>query len=112
MQGYSFWTCSDIFAENYFPSVPFHGGFGLLNLHGIPKPVYRAFELLHHLGTDQLSVQGTHETVDAWVVRKEHSATVLMTNHAQPRHPIATELVSIQVHQCPGAAHSLCRADR
>lgn len=23
VQGYSFWTFSDIFAENYFPSVPF-----------------------------------------------------------------------------------------
>ena len=101
VQGYSFWTCSDIFAENYFPSVPFHGGFGLLSLHGIPKPAYRAFEMLHHLGTDQLSVQGIHETVDTWVVRKEHSATVLMTNHAQPRHPIATELVRIQLTDAP-----------
>ena len=101
VQGYSFWTCSDIFAENYFPSVPFHGGFGLLSLHGIPKPVYRAFEMLHHLGTDQLSVQGMHETVDTWVVRKERSATVLMTNHAQPRHPIATELVRIQLTDAP-----------
>ncbi|MCA1605782.1 MAG: beta-xylosidase, partial [Acidobacteria bacterium] len=36
VEGYSFWTFSDIFEENYFPSVPFHGGFGLLNLHGIP----------------------------------------------------------------------------
>ena len=90
MQGYSFWTFSDIFAENYFPSLPFHGGFGLLNLHGIPKPVYRAFQLLHHLGADRLDVQGAHETVDAWVIRKERSATVLITNHAQPRRPIAT----------------------
>jgi xylan 1,4-beta-xylosidase len=40
VQGYSFWTFSDIFEENYFPSLPFHGGFGLLNLHGIAKPVY------------------------------------------------------------------------
>ena len=37
VDGYSFWTFSDIFEENYFPSVPFHGGFGLLNLHGIPE---------------------------------------------------------------------------
>lgn len=101
VQGYSFWTFSDIFAENYFPSVPFHGGFGLLTLHGIPKPVYRAFELLHHLGTDRLDVQGAHETVDAWVVRKDRSATVLITNHAQPRRPIATELVSVQLTNVP-----------
>ena len=38
---------ADIFEENYFPSVPFHGGFGLLNLHGVAKPAYRAFQLLH-----------------------------------------------------------------
>lgn len=50
VDGYAFWTFTDIFEENYFPSVPFHGGFGLLNLHGIPKPTYRAYELFHRLG--------------------------------------------------------------
>ena len=44
VQGYSYWTFSDIFEENYFASLPFHGGFGLLNIHGIPKPAYRAFQ--------------------------------------------------------------------
>ena len=51
VQGYSYWTFSDIFEENYFPSVPFQGGFGLLNIHGIAKPAYRAYQLLHELGT-------------------------------------------------------------
>ena len=60
--GYSFWTFSDIFNENYFPSVPFHGGFGILNLHGIAKPSYRAFQLLHRLGTELMEVHGTHVT--------------------------------------------------
>ena len=41
VQGYSFWTLSDILEENYFPSVPFHGGFGLLNLHGIACVAWR-----------------------------------------------------------------------
>ena len=71
VQGYSYWTFSDIFEENYFPSVPFHGGFGLLNLHGIAKPAYRAYQLLHGLGTDLMPVEGKHETVDAWLVRGE-----------------------------------------
>ena len=52
VEGYSFWTFSDIFDENYFPSVPFQGGLHSSNLHGIAKPVYRAFELLHRLGTE------------------------------------------------------------
>ena len=97
VEAYSFWTFTDIFEENYFPSKPFHGGFGLLNLHGIPKPTYRAYELLHQLGTEQLLVDGIHETVNAWAVRKENSLTVLLTNHALPRHSIKTEQVRVRV---------------
>jgi xylan 1,4-beta-xylosidase len=94
VQGYSYWTFSDIFEENYFPSVPFQGGFGLLNIHGIAKPAYRAFELLHELGTQMLAVEGTHETVDAWFVRADERSTLVLTNFALPCHPIKTELVS------------------
>lgn len=101
VEGYSFWTFTDIFEENYFPSIPFHGGFGLLNLHGVPKPVYRAFQLLHALGTEQLPVVGKHETVDAWIVRKGRSITVFLTNHAQPRHAIATQLVEVRLTDSP-----------
>jgi xylan 1,4-beta-xylosidase len=97
VQGYSFWTFSDIFEENYFPSVPFHGGFGLLNLYGIAKPAYRAFQLLHRLGTELLEFDGSHATVGAWVIRKEASATILITNLAMPRHPIQTEMVNLRL---------------
>ena len=96
VDGYSFWTFTDIFAENYFLSVPFHGGFGLLNLQGIAKPTYRAFEILHHLGTEQLTVTGNHATVDAWTVRDGHRLTILLTNHALPGARIETE--QVQVH--------------
>jgi xylan 1,4-beta-xylosidase len=94
---YSWWTFSDIFEENYFPSVPFHGGFGLLTLHGVPKPTYRAFELLHRLGTERLTVEGAHATVDAWAVRRGESLTVLLTNYALPRQPITAEHVRVEV---------------
>ena len=95
VDGYSFWTFSDIFEENYFPSVPFHGGFGLLNIHGIAKPVYRAFQLLHRLGDQLFPVVGEHETVAAWGVRKEYAFTLLLVNQAMPRHSIYTELVEL-----------------
>jgi xylan 1,4-beta-xylosidase len=97
VQGYSFWTFSDIFEENYFPSVPFHGGFGLLNLHGIAKPTYRAFELLHKLGTERLLVDGLHETVNAWVTRDNASVKALLVNHALPRHSIAPTRVRVRL---------------
>ena len=34
VQGYSFWTFTDIFEENYMPATAFQGGFGLLTLQG------------------------------------------------------------------------------
>lgn len=93
VEGYSYWTFSDIFEENYFPSVPFQGGFGLLNIHGIAKPSYRAFQLLHELGTQMLPIQEKHDTVDAWFVRGDRRSTLVLTNFALPRHPIRTEQV-------------------
>jgi xylan 1,4-beta-xylosidase len=97
VQAYSFWTFSDIFEENYFPSVPFHGGFGLLNLHGIAKPTYRAFELLHGLGKERLLVDGLDDTVNAWVTRDTARMTVLFVNHALPRHSIASARVRVHL---------------
>ena len=101
VDGYSFWTFSDIFEENYFPSVPFHGGFGLLNIHGIAKPVYRAFQLLHRLGDQLFSVTGEHDTVAVWGVRKEYAFNFLLINQAMPRHPIRTEFVELTLSNTP-----------
>jgi xylan 1,4-beta-xylosidase len=97
VQGYSFWTFSDIFEEDYFPSLPFHGGFGLLTLHGIAKPTYRAFELLHRLGERQSLVDGLHETVDCSLFQKDSSVTVLLTNYTTPGHSIETETLVIRL---------------
>jgi xylan 1,4-beta-xylosidase len=111
VQGYSYWTFSDIFEENYFPSMPFHGGFGLLSLHDVAKPAYRAFELLHETGTEMLAVTGRHPTVDCWAVRDSGSLTVLLTNYAQPRHLISNERVHVTLTNCAAARASLRRID-
>ena len=113
VDGYSYWTFSDIFEENYFPWSPFHGGFGLLNLYGVAKPAYRAFELLHALGTELVEAwNDQHPTVDAWVVRRSGALTVMLTNHALPRHPIATERVRVSLHDvCAPRSASIARID-
>jgi xylan 1,4-beta-xylosidase len=112
VQGYSYWTFSDIFEENYFPSIPFHGGFGLQNIHGIAKPAYRAFQLLHELGTEMIAVEGWHNTVDAWFVRDNRRATLILTNFALPRHPIVSEQVRFALKgiEAPGKV-SMSRID-
>jgi xylan 1,4-beta-xylosidase len=99
VDAFSWWTFTDIFEENYFPSVPFHGGFGLLNLHGIAKPSYRGFELLARLGTRQWTASGTHPTASAHVGADDGdgATSVLLLNVAMPRHPIATERVTVRL---------------
>lgn len=93
---YSYWTFSDIFEENYFPSEPLQGGFGLLTINGIAKPAYRAYELLHDLGDQALSVRGSHETVDLWVLQSDKVTTILITTFALPRHPVKAEAVQVK----------------
>jgi xylan 1,4-beta-xylosidase len=73
----------------------------LLNLHGIAKPVYRAFEVLHRLGNELFVVEGAHETVEVWVARNRNTVTVLLINQAQPRHSIQTELVQVHLTHAP-----------
>jgi xylan 1,4-beta-xylosidase len=71
VQGYSFWTFSDIFEENYF------------------------------LGSERLLVDGLHETVNAWVTRDNARITVLLVNHALPRHSIVSERVRVHLAHAP-----------
>jgi xylan 1,4-beta-xylosidase len=109
VDGYAFWTFSDIFEEKYFPSLPFHGGFGLLTIHGVPKPTYRAFELLHDLGKERYAVDGDHPTVDAWAVRRGRELTVLLTNHAMPGQPISRQAVRIEIQGARTSSGSVIR---
>lgn len=56
MDGSSVWCFSDIF-EEWHPFVePFHGGFGLLNQDGIPKPGYHAMKMLADCGDERIDL--------------------------------------------------------
>jgi xylan 1,4-beta-xylosidase len=59
--------------------------------------------LLHLSGPESLEVNGTHATVDAWVIRKDKAATVIMINLAMLRHPIRTELLNLRLSSAPAA---------
>ena len=47
----SFWTFSDIFEEQGFISAPYSQQFGMKNIYNVPKPVYRAFQMVSDLNT-------------------------------------------------------------
>jgi len=101
VDGYSYWTFTDIFEEDYFPSIPYHGGFGMMNLYGIPKPVYRAFQLLWILGDERVDVTGEHANVAVWAGHAspgKRETGIALINQAMPRHAIRTEFVRLQLN--------------
>ncbi|KEY66820.1 hypothetical protein S7711_10124 [Stachybotrys chartarum IBT 7711] len=56
----AYWTFTDVFEEEGCGLTPFHGGFGLINLQGIPKPVFHAFRILRNLGSEVLYRDDDH----------------------------------------------------
>jgi len=52
----SYWTFTDIFEEGGFPDTEFKNIYGSMTKSGIPKPVWRAFQLLHlHAGDHRVN---------------------------------------------------------
>lgn len=103
VEGYSYWTFSDIFEEGGLPHSPFHGGFGLLNLQGVPKATYRAFQLLHQLGDRMYEQKYTGKTVDLYCVKHtgSHALQIVAVNHAGLKESVQREEVKITVSGIP-----------
>jgi xylan 1,4-beta-xylosidase len=96
VQGYSFWAFSDIVEEQGQQAAAFHGGFGLLTQHGIPKAPYRAFQLLRQLG-NKLYPAMNGGTVDLYPVYKDQTRVLhlLAVNHNSLLHEIEDETLRI-----------------
>jgi xylan 1,4-beta-xylosidase len=77
----SYWTFSDVFEEQGVVKTPFYGGFGLIAERGIPKPAFRAFELLHQLGEQRIDSVPD----DTLLTKKADGSLVLaIWNYAEP----------------------------
>ncbi|HEY5367382.1 MAG TPA: glycoside hydrolase [Hanamia sp.] len=61
----SYWVFTDIFEEPGPRFTPFHGGFGMLTIQGINKPVFYAYQFLNKLGNIELS----NKDADSWVCK-------------------------------------------
>lgn len=51
---YSYWTFSDVFEEADVPKSVFHGGFGLVALYSVKKPIFYTFEFFSKAGKELL----------------------------------------------------------
>ncbi|MGN1020085.1 MAG: hypothetical protein ACI4O7_06900 [Aristaeellaceae bacterium] len=75
----SYWVFTDIFEEGGGGPEAFHGGFGLMSMHGIPKPAWHAYRFLHLLGDTVVARQ--EESI---VTRKaDGSVQLLAWNYAR-----------------------------
>jgi xylan 1,4-beta-xylosidase len=66
----SYWTFTDIFEENGPRFTPFHGGFGLLNLEGIPKPAFFAYCFLRQLGEEDVA----SNDAQSWITKSRNGS--------------------------------------
>ena len=100
VNGYSYWTFSDIFEECYQKPLPYHGGFGLLNYYGIPKAIYRCFEAFHNSGTEKLYVasdQPEHSHTGLIATRVEYGIQIIAYNYSTPYEKALSEAIKIEL---------------
>ena len=106
VEGYSYWCISDIFEEMGLHGLPFNNEFGLVNVYGVRKPVYRLFEELHAAGDRRLTVenQGASRTAEVLPLSDGGTVTLFVYNHDIEARDIKAEQVELQLH---GAVKSL-----
>lgn len=100
VEGYSFWTVSDIFEESGMLPGPFKNAFGMQTNHGIPKPSYRAFQILHEAGEERIDVDSNNEAdknVEAFALKKVDEVMVIVYNHDLERRTVKPENVKVSV---------------
>lgn len=98
VKGYSYWTFSDIFEECAQHSGPYHGGFGLLNYYGIPKPVYRSFQILRDIGFESYETEADNlGNVGVFVAKSKEGMKVILYNYDTPDCEVKTETIHLSI---------------
>ncbi len=97
--GSSVWCFSDIFEELHPFPQEFHGGFGMLTQHGIPKPVYHAMKMLHDAGDKRLDLgaEATNGEIGYAAFRKGDALQILLFRQKMKNLSIAKEPVRVLV---------------
>jgi Beta-xylosidase len=70
----SYWVFTDIFEEPGPRYTPFHGGFGLLTIQGIPKSAFYSYQFMNRLGNTELENADTR----SWTCKDEHGGVQVL----------------------------------
>lgn len=79
----SYWVFTDIFEESGPRFTPFHGGFGLLTIQGIPKPAFYAYQFMNKLGKTELKNTDTR----SWASKNDNGSVQLLCWDFTNTHP-------------------------
>jgi xylan 1,4-beta-xylosidase len=110
---FAYWCLSDIYDQVGYGREAFHGGYGLLNLQGLRKPSYHAFQLLHRLDHERINVsaRGTDAFSNAIVTASGNTAHVLVYAYDHSDDPVRSS-IEVSVDLPAGAtATALYRID-
>ncbi|MEO7715646.1 MAG: glycosyl hydrolase [Capsulimonas sp.] len=81
VNGMSYWAFSDQFEEGGPPNEPFHGGFGLMNLDGLRKPAFFAYQFLGQLYDAEVPVDASRVIA----TKKGSRVRVLLWDYSPPK---------------------------
>jgi len=70
----SYWVFTDVFEEPGPRYTPFHGGFGLLTIQGIPKSAFYAYQFMNKLGKTELKNTDTR----SWATKTDNGGIKLL----------------------------------
>jgi len=90
-----YWNMTDIYEESGFHYTPFHGGYGIINVNGVPKSSFHAFSMLNKLkGNEIIPVYYDKEEGIAAISaydEVEKSLRVLVFYYQEPTKEVAPE---------------------
>ena len=98
VDGDSIWCASDIFEELHQFKEPFHGGYGIMTYHGIPKPVFYALRMLAQAGQIRIELDTSQFTdTEAAAFESETEKQVLIYRFCAKQNALPAEPVSVEV---------------
>jgi len=104
VEGDSIWCFSDLFEELHQFKEPFHGGYGLCNLNGIPKPVFYGMRMLAQAGDMRLlpEVSGSEGTEASAFESEEEKQVLLYRFVPKSKHSDAERVqVEVELEKAP-----------
>ena len=99
VDGSSIWCFSDIFDEMHMFAESFHGGFGMLTIDGIPKPVFQGMKMLAMAGDMRLDLgaDALNQEICTAAFEKGDKLQILLVRQKMMQEDLPKEKVTVEV---------------